>query len=127
MNPLERSVKTQEEKLAERLKALHEEYEEIERQQREEESKRAREDDGKEEAGTKKRKKEPVVMRPLTKEALLEVLQSDPNVTLAKLIGLFKHSLGNDIDKKKKFMKLVAEVATTKTVDGQKVLRVKQG
>jgi hypothetical protein len=140
VNPLAKKVLTQEEKMDIKLKEWTKEYEEAERlqkEQEEKEKKRAREE---EEAGggeggedknneTKKRAKKEkaaVVMRPLTEEEVKNVLRNDPNVTLLKLIGLFKTSIGNDMDKKGKFMKIVSKVAVTKVIDGNKILRLKQ-
>jgi phage regulator Rha-like protein len=131
-NPLAKRMLTQEEKLEKRLAQLNAEYEEIERQERKKETeaaegKRGRgEGEDAEEVGQKKRKKEPVVIRPLTDAELIEVLRSDPMVTLAKLIDIFKNSIAGDLGKKTKFMKMVARIAVTKKVDGQSVLRIRE-
>ena len=108
-NPLAKHVMSQEEKLEKRLEQLNAEYEEIERQEQKKqeeleavEGKRGRGGGGGEEVeetGQKKRKKEPVVIRPLTEEELIQVLRSDPMVTLAKLIDIFKNSLAGDLQK----------------------------
>lgn len=76
-------------------------------------------------APVKKQKKAPAAVLPITEEEIVGLLRNDPNMTLQKLIGLFKTSFGTDPDKKSKFQKIVAKVAVTKTVDGNKVLRLK--
>jgi plasmid maintenance system antidote protein VapI len=75
-------------------------------------------------APVKKQKKVATIL-PITEEEIVGLLRNDPNMTLAKLIGLFKNSFGTDPDKKSKFQKIVAKVAVTKTIDGNKVLRLK--
>jgi hypothetical protein len=76
-------------------------------------------------APVKKQKKLAAAVRPITEEEIVSLLQNDPNMTLQKLIALFKNSFGTDPDKKSKFQKIVAKVAVTKTVDSEKVLRLK--
>ncbi len=148
VNPLERVAMTQEERLEKRLAKLQREAEESERRERAREDaqeaaqeaaaasgKRMRPEEQEAEAAAaaaaaaaakKQKRAAAAVMRPLTEEEIASVLRDDPNVTLQKLIGLFKTSLGSDPDKKSKFNKLVAKMAVIKTVDGQKVLRLRQ-
>jgi hypothetical protein len=142
-NPLEVKKLTAEEKVERRLKELQKEYDEAERREREAEEaataaaeasapKREREEDATTvgvptgEGAQKKAKKVATVARPLTEEEVVSVLQNDPNVTLQKLIGLFKTSFGTDPAKKSHFMKLIAKLAVTNTVDGNKVLRLRE-
>ena len=122
-NPLERKVLTMEEKLERKLRK---EFEEMERRQekREREEQEA-DEEGEKQEKVKKLKKAPTIL-PLTEQEVIRVLQNDPNVTLSKLIEMFKPSFGTDVDKKNKWLKIVTKVAIQKKVGGVKVLRIRE-
>lgn len=150
-NPLQKRVLTQEEKLEKRLKKLQEEYDEIEKKEQEAkaalESSNNNADDVKLGAkrervegeepvapGEAKKKKNKtasesvaaVSTRELNEEEVIKALRDDPMMTLNKLINLFKHTWASDLDKRSKFMKIVAKVAVSKKVQGNKVLKLRE-